>query len=272
MLDFLVLVFSGGLVGFAIGLTGVGGGSLMTPIVLLLGYPPPVAIGTDLLYAALTKGSGSLFHHRKNNVDWKTMGLLTAGSIPVSLLISFLVLDDDFRNSTFYEEAMTTFLGIMLIVTSLVIIFQKRIQKRLNPDPENTNTGHTGVPVPGFFQRHTLAITFLLGVVLGICVTFTSVGAGAIGAAILFLLYPKWPAAAVVGTDIAHAVPLTLVAGLGYLANGLVDLQLLASLLVGSLPGIWLGTHVGSLFPDKVLRTILVVALLCLGLNFTLFY
>jgi uncharacterized membrane protein YfcA len=272
MLDFLVLVFSGGLVGFAIGLTGVGGGSLMTPIVLLLGYPPPVAIGTDLLYAALTKGSGALFHHRKNNVDWRAMGLLAAGSIPVSLLISMFVLDDDFRDSAFYEEAMTTFLGIMLIVTSLVIIFQKRIQKRLSPELETRHDQHAVIPGPGLFQRQTLTITFLLGVILGICVTFTSVGAGAIGAAILFLLYPKWSAATVVGTDIAHAVPLTLVAGLGYLANGLVDLQLLASLLVGSLPGIWLGTHVGSLFPDKALRTILVIALLCLGLNFTLFY
>jgi len=99
-----------------------------------------------------------------------------------------------------------------------------------------------------------------------------SVGAGAIGAAILFLLYPRWNATTVVGTGIAHAVPLTLVAGLGYLANGLVDMSLLLSLLVGSLPGIYLGTHVGSLFPDKVMRTILIVALLLLGLYFTLVY
>jgi hypothetical protein len=115
-------------------------------------------------------------------------------------------------------------------------------------------------------------MTFVLGLVLGFCVTMASVGAGAIGAAILFLLYPKWKASVVVGTGIAHAVPLTLAAGLGYLANGLVDLTLLASLLVGSVPGIYLGTHVGSLFPDKVLRGILVVTLLMLGLYFTFIY
>lgn len=268
MLEFLILVFSGGLVGFAIGLTGVGGGSLMTPIVLLLGYPPPVAIGTDLLYAGITKGSGSLFHHRKSNIDWKTTMLLAAGSIPVSILISFLVLNNGFRESEIYESAMTTFLGIMLIVTSAVIVFQKRIQRRLS-----SNNTTSGSPSPiGFAHKHTATMTLALGIVLGICVTFTSVGAGAIGAAILFLLYPSWKATTVVGTDIAHAVPLTLVAGLGYLANDLVDFRLLASLLVGSLPGIYLGTHVGSLFPDKVLRGILVIALLSLGLYFTLIH
>ena len=115
-------------------------------------------------------------------------------------------------------------------------------------------------------------MTLVLGLILGFCVTMASVGAGAIGAAILFLLYPQWKAATVVGTGIAHAVPLTLVAGLGYLANGLVDLSLLGSLLVGSIPGIYLGTHVGSLFPDKVLRAILVSALLVLGLYFSVFH
>lgn len=270
MFDFLILVFSGGLVGFAIGLTGVGGGSLMTPIVLLLGYPPPVAIGTDLLYAAITKGSGSVFHHRKNNVDWKVMGLLAAGSIPLSVLISLFVINDGFRESEFYEEAMTTFLGVMLIITSLVIIFQKQIMHRFANDngAEPDVNGHT--PLPGFAQKHTPLMTLILGMVLGICVTLTSVGAGAIGAAVLFLLYPKWKASTVVGTDIAHAVPLTLVAGLGYLANGLVDFELLVSLLVGSLPGIYVGTHVGSLFPDKMMRGILAVILMTLGINFTL--
>jgi len=272
MMDLLLLAFFGGLVGFAIGLTGVGGGSLMTPILLLLGYPAPVAIGTDLLYAALTKSSGVFFHHRKQNVDWKAMAFLAAGSIPVSICLSMFVMSEGLGDNENYESLLTTFLGIMLVITALVIGFQKHIQKRLSRG--EVPPAHHGLEPPfyGYPQKHTHAMTFILGLVLGFCVTMASVGAGAIGAAILFLLYPRWKATTVVGTGIAHAVPLTLVAGLGYLANGLVDLTLLGGLLLGSLPGIYLGTHVGSLFPDKVMRGILVAALLILGLYFTLLH
>lgn len=272
MTDLLILIFSGALVGFAIGLTGVGGGSLMTPILLLLGYPAPVAIGTDLLYAAVTKTSGVFFHHRKQNVNWKAMTMLAAGSIPVSVGLTLLVRKYGLAESENYEEVLTTFLGIMLVLTSLVIAFQKHIQRRLGPGTVPPDHHDIEPPFYGYPQKHTTITTFILGMVLGVCVTMASVGAGAIGAAILFLLYPRWNATTVVGTGIAHAVPLTLVAGLGYLANGLVDMSLLLSLLVGSLPGIYLGTHVGSLFPDKVMRTILIVALLLLGLYFTLVY
>ncbi len=264
MTDFIILVFSGAVVGFAIGLTGVGGGSLMTPILLLLGYPAPVAIGTDLLYAALTKGSGIYFHQRKKNINWQVMALLAAGSIPVSIGISLFVIDDELRASEDYENVMTAFLGAMLILTSMVITFQKQIQYRLLP--AQLSSGSSGERLQ---HRTTLIMTVVLGLVLGVCVTLTSVGAGAIGAAILFLFYPGWKATTVVGTDIAHAVPLTLVAGLGYLFNDLVDLTLLFSLLAGSLPGIYLGTHVGSLFPDKVMRGILITALMALGVYFT---
>lgn len=270
MLDILTLIFSGALVGFAVGLTGVGGGSLMTPILLLLGYPPPVAIGTDLLYAAMTKGSGMFFHHQKDNIDWKTMGLLAAGSLPFSLGLSVFFLSDTLHESGGYGDLMTTFLGVMLILTALVIILQKKIQRRLG-------NGGAAPPHPlhepafqGFARKHTIIMTLALGMVLGICVTLTSVGAGAIGASILFLLYPSWKATRVVGTDIAHAVPLTAVAGIGYLFNDLVDLVLLGTLLVGSIPGIYLGTHVGSLFPDRLMRGILAVTLMGLGLKFTL--
>jgi len=272
MLDLLVLVFSGGLVGFAIGLTGVGGGSLMTPILLLMGYPAPVAIGTDLLYAAITKSSGVVFHHRKSNVDWKAAIVLAAGSIPVSLGITLVYLRDGIGEGENYESLLTSFLGVMLMLTALVIGLQRHIQQRLQPG--TLPPDHHGLEPPfyGFPQRHTPVMTFILGLVLGVCVTMASVGAGAIGAAILFLLYPRWKATMVVGTGIAHAVPLTLVAGLGYLAIGLVDLKLLASLLIGSLPGIYLGTHVGSLFPDKVMRAILVFALMGLGGYFALIH
>ena len=273
MIDFLILAFAGALVGFAIGLTGVGGGSLMTPILLLLGYPAPVAIGTDLLYAAATKGSGVFFHHRKQSINWKAMLMLATGSIPVSLGLTLLVRRYDLAENESYEEILTTFLGVMLILTSLVITFQQQIQRRLvsNPKSENAPSLHHGIEPPfyGYPQKHTSIMTFILGMVLGACVTLASVGAGAIGAAILFLLYPLWNATTVVGTGIAHAVPLTLVAGLGYLTNGLVDTTLLISLLVGSLPGIYLGTHVGSLFPDRIMRVILIVTLLILGLYFS---
>ena len=270
MLDIITLIFSGALVGFAVGLTGVGGGSLMTPILLLLGYPPPVAIGTDLLYAAITKGSGMFFHHQKDNIDWKTMALLAAGSLPCSLALAVFFLSDKLHEGNGYGELMTAFLGVMLILTALVITFQKQIQRRFAADKPPVPHG-LEPPYFGYAQKHTAVMTLVLGMVLGICVTLTSVGAGAIGASILFLLYPAWKATRVVGTDIAHAVPLTAVAGIGYLLNGLVDLELLGTLLVGSIPGIYLGTHVGSLFPDRLMRGILAVTLLSLGVKFTLF-
>lgn len=264
MLELMILVFSGALVGFAVGLTGVGGGSLMTPILLLMGYPAPVAIGTDLLYAAITKSSGVFFHHRKQNVNWKAMALLAGGSIPVSLGLTLVVMRNGIGGSEEYESLLTTFLGIMLVLTAVVIALQQQIRRRFSHATDNMSEST--------LEQKTVIMTLILGLVLGFCVTMASVGAGAIGAAILFLLYPRWKATTVVGTGIAHAVPLTLVAGLGYLANDLVDLKLLGSLLVGSLPGIYLGTHVGSLFPDKVMRTILVITLLLLGLYFSVFH
>jgi len=269
MLDILILIASGALVGFAVGLTGVGGGSLMTPILLLLGYSPPVAIGTDLLYAALTKGSGMFFHHQKGNINWKVMALLAAGSLPCSLALAYFYLGDALKEGSGHHEIMTTFLGVMLMLTALVITFQKRIQRRFNGGAIASQPD-AWVPQSDFAHKHTATVTLVLGMVLGICVTLTSVGAGAIGASILFLLYPAWRATQVVGTDIAHAVPLTAVAGLGYLANGLADLVLLGTLMVGSIPGIYLGTHVGSLFPDKWMRAVLAIALVSLGVKFTL--
>jgi uncharacterized protein len=269
-MDIFYLILSGALVGFAIGLTGVGGGSLMTPILLLFGYPAPVAIGTDLLYAAFTKSSGVFFHNKKSNVRWKTMGLMALGSIPVSIAVNLFVLDDEFRNNENYAALLTTSLGVMLVITSLVIAFQDKIQKRIAEGAETP--AHLGFEPPyyGYPQKHTAIMTVILGIVLGFCVTLSSVGAGAFGAAILFILYPRLKAARVVGTDIAHAVPLTLVAGLGYLYNDLVDFKLLGSLLCGSLPGIYLGTMMGSKLPEKLMRMILVVALFSLGAYFSL--
>ncbi|MDG2091580.1 MAG: sulfite exporter TauE/SafE family protein [Gammaproteobacteria bacterium] len=260
-----MLIFSGALVGFAIGLTGVGGGSLMTPILLLFNYPIAIAIGTDLLYAAITKASGMYFHHRRGHVDWKTMVLLAAGSIPVSIIINIFIIDESLRENESFSAFLSSFLGVMLILTALVMIFNGLIRRRIN---KKEGKKHKKYYI--FLKRHRSVLVLLLGIVLGVCVTLSSVGAGAFGAAILFMLFPSWPTKHVVGTDIAHAVPLTFVAGLGYLFNGLVDYSLLLALVVGSLPGIYLGTRLGSVLSEKFLRAVLIFALLGLGLYFGL--
>lgn len=264
-MELLLLIISGALVGFAIGLTGVGGGSLMTPILLLFNYPVAIAIGTDLLYAAITKASGMYFHHRHGHVDWRTVGLLAAGSIPVSIIINVFIIDETLRDNENFSAFLSSFLGVMLILTAMVMIFNRSIQRRLQNEE--------GIKQNNFYllvKRHRSIFVLLLGMILGICVTLSSVGAGAFGAAILFMLFPSWPAKHVVGSDIAHAVPLTLVAGLGYLFNGLVDYSLLLALVLGSLPGIYLGTRLGSVLPEKFLRVVLIAVLSGLGLYFSL--
>ncbi|MEX2367156.1 MAG: sulfite exporter TauE/SafE family protein [Pseudohongiellaceae bacterium] len=264
----MLYILSGAGVGFAIGLTGVGGGSLMTPLLLLFGYPPAIAIGTDLIYAGLTKASGVYFHHIKGSIRWRIVLLLAAGSIPASIMLNLFIIDDEFRAQAGYEAVLTLSLGIMLVLTALVILFQDKIRRRI-PESEPLEAHHTlDLPSYGFFQKHENFSTLLTGILLGICVTLSSVGAGAFGAAVLFILYPRIKAVHIIGTDIAHAVPLTLVAGLGYLYYGLVDFRLLVALLIGSLPGIYVGTHMGAKLPDRLMRSILALLLFGLGLNF----
>jgi uncharacterized membrane protein YfcA len=260
-MEFLLLIISGALVGFAIGLTGVGGGSLMTPILLFFNYPVAVAIGTDLLYAAITKCSGMYFHHRHGHVQWRTVALLAAGSIPISILINLFIIDEELSQDPDFARFLTSFLGLMLILTALVMIFHRYIRLRQNTDTPL---------LLGFLEPYRSMLVLLVGIILGICVTFSSVGAGAFGAAILFMLFPRQETRHIVGTDIAHAVPLTAVAGLGYLINGLVDYQLLLALILGSLPGIYLGTRLSAHLPEKFLRPILITVLLGLGLFFSL--
>jgi hypothetical protein len=256
-MEFLLHILSGAGVGFLIGLTGVGGGSLMTPLLLLFGYPAPVAIGTDLLYAAVTKLGGAYSHHRRGQVRWRIVLLLGLGSVPTSLLIHIFFLDFDKQSSESFEALLTRSLGLMLIVTSIILIFKEKLRKNAIDDkPEH---------FMHLLHRYRGRVTFVMGVLLGICVTLSSVGAGAFCAAILLTIYSKTPSAHIIGTDIAHAVPLTLIAGLGYLIAGYVDVALLASLLLGSLPAIHLGTRVSSRVPDKILQRLLVLVLLTLG-------
>ena len=260
-MDFLHVV-TGAVVGFVIGLTGVGGGSLMTPILVLgFGINPAIAVGTDLLYAAITKCGGVFFHNRNRTIDWKIVGLLASGSIPMSILTIFGLEWLTFMNLD-YERIMMLTLSIMLICTSLVVIFKNRLLSYIH------GTVEISTILTKRQQRIRTYLTILCGSLLGFVVTVSSVGAGAIGAAILFLLYPSKHTTSIVGTDIAHAVPLTAIAGIGHIQLGSVDFHLLGGLLVGGLPAIYLGSHIGKTVPDSLLRPVVASVLFVLGLRF----
>ena len=262
-MELILHISAGALVGFAIGITGVGGGSLMTPLLLLFGYPAPVAIGTDLLYAAITKAGGALSHHRAGNVDWSIVRLLALGSVPTAILVHAAISQTIFQQSPGFGELLTFSLGIMLIVTAIILIFKNKFREKAvdNKTPFLMN----------FIQRRRSGLTFSMGIVLGVCVTLSSVGAGAFAAAILLTIYSQTRTVQIIGSDIAHAVPLTFIAGLGYLFAGYVDLMLLLSLLVGSLPAIALGSLLSDRVPEKTLQNLLTVILLGLGLYYTMF-
>jgi len=254
IMDFAYSV-AGFAVGAIVGLTGVGGGSLMTPLlVLLFGIHPSVAVGTDLLYASLTKAGGTVAHSLKGSVDWQVTRRLAAGSIPAA--IATLLLVGHFAPGGIDGAAglIKVSLGVALVLTAVAIIFRHRIQAY-------ALARFGGQPRP----LRTKWLTVLTGAVLGVLVSMSSVGAGALGITALLFLYPAMPALRIVGSDIAHAVPLTAVAGIGHWMLGSVDWFLLASLLVGSLPGIWVGTHISAKVPDRVLRPILATMLILVG-------
>jgi uncharacterized protein len=250
---------SGFIVGLIVGLTGVGGGSLMTPLlVLAFGVAPATAVGTDLLYAAITKAGGSIAHARHGTVQWRIVGLLAAGSVPAALLTT-LVLNALGTSSATLRSLLTTTLGVALLLTAGAILFRRTLQELARRQARKPG---------GWRERHLPAITIAVGVLLGVLVTISSVGAGALGTVALFFLYPRFEARQIVGTDIAHAVPLTLVAGLGHAAIGTVDYLLLGSLLIGSLPGIWIGSQLSARLPERYVRTALATILLVVGGKF----
>lgn len=249
---------SGFVVGLLVGLTGVGGGSLMTPLLIFLFHiNPAIAVGTDLLFAAITKAGGVWKHNRKRHIEWPIVALLSMGSIPTAL-ISLLLLQDLLEQNRQIETLITTTLGIALILTACAIIFRSQ----MNRLGETIKTR-----LPGWHNKRN-AVTVIAGALLGLLVPITSVGAGALGAAMLMFLYPSRPIKRIVGTDIAHAVPLTLVSGLGHLHIGTVDLELLLILLLGSLPGIYLGSHLSSSVPERITRPLLASMLLLIGVKF----
>ncbi len=259
-METLLYILAGAGVGLAVGITGVGGGSLMTPLLLLFGFPTNIAIGTDLIYAAITKSGGVVSHQRLKTIQWDLVFRLAKGSIPSSIL-TVIILKQFFEDSESYADLLVTTLGVMLILTSVVLLFKNKLQSlslsRLGDD--------------SFLSRHRNALTTLMGVLLGVCVTLSSVGAGAFGAAILLVLYPNLSPIKVIGTDIAHAVPLTLIAGLGHLSLGNVNFVLLFSLLIGSLPAIHIGTMIGKRLPDKILQPALASILLIIGIKYAFF-
>jgi uncharacterized membrane protein YfcA len=247
---------SGFVVGLIVGTTGVGGGSLMTPLlVLLFGIAPATAVGTDLLYAALTKLGGSWAHHRRGTVDWRIVRRLASGSVPAALL-SLWALHVLQLEPQQLKDLITGVLSIALVLTALALLLKPWLQRWRQAADANDSEP---------YARHLPAATVATGAVLGVLVTLSSVGAGALGMAVLLYLYPRHGAARLVGTDIAHAVPLTLSAGLGHAALGSVDFALLGALLLGSLPGIWLGSHLGARVPEHILRSVLAVMLLVIG-------
>ena len=236
---------SGFCVGMLVGMTGVGGGSLMTPLLIILfGVHPATAVGTDLLYAAITKTGGSLVHGFAHSIDWRVVRRLASGSIPATI-ITLAVLSHFNLNSDAASSLITLVLSIALFVTAFVLVFGTKIvaiyRSRVSElDPQ-----------------YTANSTVLVGLLLGVMVSLSSVGAGAIGVIALVLLYPQLPMAKIIGSDIAHAVPLTLVAGLGHWMIGSVDWHIIISLLVGSLPGIFVGSYFAIRMPERALRLIL---------------
>jgi uncharacterized protein len=243
---------SGFAVGLLVGLTGVGGGSLMTPLlVLLFGIHPATAVGTDLLYAAATKSVGTAVHGFNRTVDWLVVRRLATGSVPATALTVLMLYLLSSGGGT--NKLISTVLGVAVLVTAVLLLLRNWLLAKLSR--------YTSADGP----RHAAGLTVLTGVFLGVFVTMSSVGAGALGVTALILLYPRMPTTRIIGSDIAHAVPLTLLAGAGHWMLGSVDWHLLVSLLSGSIPGIIVGSVIASRVPDGVVRPALACVLLLVG-------
>jgi uncharacterized membrane protein YfcA len=252
----LQFVASGFAVGLLVGMTGVGGGSLMTPLLtLLFGVTPAVAVGTDLAFASLTKGVGTFTHRLRGTVHWDIVRRLCIGALPAALLASlglkyFGTLSKEMGQIIRYSIAGS----VLLTVTAL--LFKRKMLAWITAHPERQ--------LQGTALRNA---TILTGAILGTLVTVSSIGAGAIGATVLVMLYPRLTAAEVAGTDIAYAVPLTAIAAVGHWWLGSINWTLLLTLLVGSVPGITLGAYAARAVPERLLRTILAFTLVAVALK-----
>lgn len=253
--------FAGLVVGIIVGLTGIGGGALMTPILIVVfGIPPVTAVSTDLLYAAITKFGGSITYTRKKLVEWRVVLLLLGGSIPGALFtLNYL---EGLGGLEKIEHLMNITLGVSLVLTSFAVFFRSKIR--------NSVVKLKGTRFEKHGRRYRPYVTLLMGIILGGLVTLSSVGAGALGTALLILLYPRMSMQSIVGTDLVHAVVLTGVAGAGHYSMGNVDLWLLLYLVIGSLPGVFLGSHLGSKLSPRVIQPIMGTLLLAIGMRFVL--
>jgi uncharacterized membrane protein YfcA len=248
-------VASGFGVGLLVGMTGVGGGSLMTPLLILLfGVHPSTAVGTDLLYAAATKTGGSLIHGLGRSIHWPAVIRLACGSLPASVVTLLVMWQLDLDSSS-QKSLVNLVLCFALLLTATSLIFRRAIMERYRRRLERIS------------ESATAFATVLTGAALGILVSISSVGAGAVGVTALLLLYPRLPMVRIVGSDIVHAVPLTLVAGAGHWALGAVDWHLMGVLLMGSLPGIVIGSYSALRVPETVLRVTLAVVLLMVAVK-----
>ncbi len=262
----LMYSISGFVVGLLVGVTGVGGGSLMTPLlVFLFGFNPSVAVGTDLLYAAITKTGGVAVHHGKHHsVDWRVVGLLAIGSLPLAI-VTLLTIRYLTSIGTGITGTISFSLGLALMLTASALLVRAVL---LRGRVDSANHEASMKSAARFLHGWEVPATILTGAILGILVTLSSVGAGALGTVALLFLYPRSSTLKIVGTDLAHAIPLTAVAGIGHWLLGNVNFLLLGSLLIGSLPGIWVGSMLSARIPEKWLRPILAVLLMIIGLKF----
>lgn len=250
-----ILIAAGALCGFLVGLTGVGGGAVMTPILLFLGFPPAIAVGTDLWFASITKLFASRIHHSHNLIDWVVARRLWAGSLPASgLAVIWLYL---YSIDSQLETVLKSAIAIAIIVTACGLLLQKFIHAL----GKQWRTAHAAR-----FKKVQVPLTFFAGAVLGVLVTITSVGAGALGAVFLLYLYPRrLTPPRLIATDLVHAIPLALFAGSGHWLIGNIDLTLLATLLIGSIPAATAGAFLASKLPAQWLRSLLAMILLGIG-------
>lgn len=247
-----LLVAGGFVVGLLVGLTGVGAGSLTTPfLIAIIGVNPVLAVGTDLLFACITKAGSALHHHKLGNVDWPILGWLAAGSLPGAAAV-FIAISLTGLDAHALAHAIKAVLAVALVASAVAIAGYPLVARLRHPET---------VAEEGQARPARRRLTLMLGLAIGSAVALTSVGAGAIGVVALTVLYPALAMRRLVGTDVVHAIPLTLAAGLGHLSFGQVDLWLLATLLAGSVPGILAGTRLTGVLPDSVLRLALAVIL-----------
>ncbi|MCW8886374.1 MAG: sulfite exporter TauE/SafE family protein [Motiliproteus sp.] len=257
----LAYSFAGLVVGFIVGLTGIGGGALMTPILIVgFGINPVVAVSTDLMYAAFTKAGGIWPYAKKKLVHWKIVFALLLGSVPGSLITLSILKGMDGLDQI--EQLINITLGISLVLTSIAVFLRSRIREMV------INTEAVGLKA--LVKRWRMVFTTVAGLVLGGLVTLSSVGAGALGTALLIVLFPHMTMPMIVATDLVHAVVLTSVAGIGHWQMGNVDVMLLVYLLIGSLPGVYIGGHLGTRLSANIMQPIMGSLLLAIGLKFVL--